>query len=354
MSACGGGTPSSPQTTTTSSAQGSVEANGAHVQLSITLPGTAPAATSRKAAYVSPGAAGLSVSVYLSSDTAHANPVAVSTAAIATGAPGCISGPPISCVIPIAVPPSPADDFVGTVYNAVPVNGAFPSSAQVLGVGSATGTAITANAQNTVALNVLGVPFSAGLAFSQSGNPTIGQAAVFPLRVTVLDASSQSIQGTYATPLQLTSTNPSITSFIVNGSPGTTIKASTDTVTLSYGGGAGTSTLSLTGTAPFTATGLSFSPSYVPPVATPNSLNLVLNSKLSGTFTVSEPSYSGAYSESSTCGTNATVTPAAATGPTAIFTVMAGLVPSFASCTITVQDNIGQSVSVSITVTNDT
>jgi hypothetical protein len=358
LSACGGGTVATPGSSTTSSTQTNGTTSGANVELSITLPTTtASASKARGAAFVSSGAHGLSVAVYASSDTAHANPVAVSTGAVAAGAPGCTSAAPVSCVIPLAVPPSPADDFVATVYNAAPVNGAF-ASAQVLGIGSISNAAVAANAQNAIALNVLGVPVTGVLQFAQAVNPVVGQPGTYALSLIVLDAASQAIQGTFATPLQLTSTNPSLASFSVNGSGSAAIKTASDSVTLSYGGASGSTTLSLAGAAPFSANSLVFAPAAAigTLTASPTAVTVGIPSPLyssSNSFTVSEPGFGGTFTQTNTCGTKASVTPGTVAGPSGTFAVTFGYVPGTDSCSVTVQDGNGQSVTVNVTLVND-
>jgi len=81
-------------------------------------------------------------------------------------------------------------------------------------------------------VSVLGVPASGVLVFPPSASVPAGQL-ILPADRDRLDAASQSIQGTFASPVQLTTTNSAITSFTVNGQPGALIHASTDSVVVS-------------------------------------------------------------------------------------------------------------------------
>jgi hypothetical protein len=66
-----------------------------------------------------------------------------------------------------------------------------------------------------------------------------------------------------------------------------------------------------------------------------------------GTFVVNEPGFAGTLSESSTCGSVATVTPATATGPSATYTVTG---TAAGTCTVTVSSPFGQTT-VAVVVT---
>lgn len=342
----------------------SASTNTDNVTLSITLPGTTPAAKLRRPAFVSSGTAGVAIAAFLHTDTAHANPVGSTNAAVGPGQPGCSSSAPVTCNVPIGVPPSPtgnSDDFVITLYNQAPSGGAFGTTAKVLGVSTLAGQTVT-NGSNSFSATVLGVPASGVVLFPSTSGVLGGAAANFPLTATVLDASSNAIQGTFATPVQLTTSSPSITSFLVNGTAGTTINASTDTVTLVYNGNsnaAASATLSLTGTSPtFTSSPFMFVPSSSPPGASPASITVdIPPTGRTGTFTVSEPNYTNAgFTESDNCATATatptTVSPSSVTGSTATFTVTAGFTGGSGNCTATIVDSVGQTVTVMITVDN--
>jgi hypothetical protein len=84
-------------------------------------------------------------------------------------------------------------------------------------------------------------------------------------------------------------------------------------------------------------------------VADPASLQLAgVGTASALRFTVSEASYVGTFSETDTCGGVATVSPAAANGPSATFTIT-GLAGG--TCAARLSDAIGQSVPVAIAVT---
>jgi hypothetical protein len=371
LSACsgGGGSGTAPSATlpaggNTTSSAGANSGSG-NVQLSITLPGTGTAAKLRKPAFVSGGTAGALIVAYLSTDTTHANPVGSTSVAVGLGAPGCSSSAPITCLVPITVPPSPSGSstaFVVTLYNQAPTNGAFPTTAQVLGLGNAT-QVVTANGSNSLTVSVLGVPASGVLVFPPSASVPGGSASSYPLTVTALDAASQSIQGTFASPVQLTTTNSAITSFTVNGQPGALIHASTDSVVVSYNGGPGSANLSLTGTAPnFTAAPFSFIPSSAAPTASPASVIVQIFGQIgsTATFIVSEPNYTGAgYTETDNCAQYTpphptTISPTVVGGSTATFTVNGGSVPGYQNCTAIIVDAVGQTLSVIVQIQNNT
>jgi hypothetical protein len=106
--------------------------------------------------------------------------------------------------------------------------------------------------------------------------------------------------------------------------------------------------------------GSSSSPNTTPPttaptsplVLAPTSLTFVAGgANAAQTVTVTETNYTGAFTESDTCGTFATVSTQSASGPSATYTVT----PLAAgTCTITVHDANGQkgAVAVGITLTN--
>jgi len=361
LSACGGGGGGgsvAPSSTTPAggNATASTSPNSGNVQLSITLPGTAPAAKARQPAFVSSGTAGVAIAAFLHSDTAHANPVGSTAAAVGVGAPGCSSSAPVTCLVPIGVPPSPtgnSDDFVITLYNQAPSGGGFSGTAKVLGVGTIVGQTVT-NGSNSFPVSVLGVPASGVVLFPSLNGVAGGMAANFPLTATVLDASSNAIQGTFASPVQLTTDSPSITSFLVNGVPGTLVRASTDSVMLVYNGGTGSADLSLTGTAPFSASSFPFIPSSGAPTGVPATtpgtpLVVTINTSTSS-FTVSEPNYTNAgFTESDNCASTTapptTISPTSVNGSTATFTVDAGFEGGSVPCTATIEDTAGQTIS---------
>jgi hypothetical protein len=70
------------------------------------------------------------------------------------------------------------------------------------------------------------------------------------------------------------------------------------------------------------------------------------------TITVTESGYTGAFSESDTCGGKATITPSTANGPSATFTVKAG--SNGGVCTATFYDAALHSAQVTIGVTATT
>jgi hypothetical protein len=103
------------------------------------------------------------------------------------------------------------------------------------------------------------------------------------------------------------------------------------------------------------------SPSPVPtpagaPFVVPASLPGFTSAGQTGTFTVTEPQYAGSFTavaDAASCTSNgaavATVTPPAAAGGNATFTVTAGTAAGV--CTIAVSDVFGQKTAVTVTVT---
>ncbi len=65
-------------------------------------------------------------------------------------------------------------------------------------------------------------------------------------------------------------------------------------------------------------------------------------------ITVQEIGYAGSFSQTNTCSSIATITPASTAGPTAIFTAVG---ESAGTCTATFSDSKEQDVTISITVT---
>jgi len=343
------GASSAPRSTTAS-----------NVTVSFQIPAAASSnatlqALKRKPAFVSSGTDGVVLSAYLHSDTTHANPIASAVYNVSSGSSICTGTTTRTCALTLGVsPPSGASvDLVVLLYASAPVNGAIPANAALLGTGTLSAQTIAANAQNAFTITVLGVPAAASIALAPPGTATLGRSATLPLIVTVFDASGATIQGTYATPLTLTTSDTTgATSFTVNGNPGTTIAASTDTANLVYSGAAlasATIGLSGTGLGAGTVTTLAFAPNANPPTASSSTIALSqAGTTTSATVTISESGYTGSFT-SSGCSGIATVTPQTASGGSQVFTIAAGT--STGSCSLTFTDTNAQSVIVTVTVT---
>jgi len=311
-------------------------------------------ALKRKPAFVSSGTDGVTLTAYLHTDTAHANPLASAVYNVSPGSSTCTGTTLRTCALSIGIAPPAAGnsiDLVVTLYAAAPVNGAIPASAAILGTGTLAAQTILANAQNAFTITVLGVPAAASIALVPPGTATLGHSATLPLIVTVFDATGATIEGTYATPLTLTTSDTTgATSFSVNGQAGSTIVASTDTPDLVYSGAAlPSATIGLTGTGlnTQTVTTLAFAPGANPPTASSSTIVLSQTGTTSATVTISESGYAGSFTPSG-CSGIATVTPHTASGGSQVFNVAAGA--STGSCSLTFTDTYAQSVIVTVTV----
>ena len=377
LPACGGGgshgssaLPSTPGKTGApiGGSSGTATASGpSNVRVSLVIPQapatSAPASSAsakktstqakRGPAFVSSGTDGVTVTAYLHSDSAHAHPIASAAVDVSPNSSACTATAPRTCSIPISVPLTPAGDgtdLAVALYDAVPVNGAIPSTADMLATGSLAAQTVTANAQNAFTVTVLGIASAVTVALAPGPVPAAGHASTVPLTVTVLDAAGNVILGTFATPIALTTSDTSgATSFKVNGTAGTSVASSTDVVTMVYSGAAITATIGVTGVPPANVTPLTFTPGANPPTASVATLALAQTGTTSGTVTISEAGYTGSYTVAApTCASKATITPQTAAGGVQSFTIASST--STGICTVAFSDSFGQSVTVTVTV----
>lgn len=151
--------------------------------------------------------------------------------------PRC-SGAPLVCTIAIDIAAG-SYTAAASMYDQAPVNGAIPAGAKTLSTASGIPVSVKAGVANSLALTLDGVPASiviGGLAPVDFGSGFLSRA--FP--VTVYDAATEIIVGTYSTPIVITNSDTTgATAVTTSGSdnpPAHTLLGSSDTAALSYSG----------------------------------------------------------------------------------------------------------------------
>jgi hypothetical protein len=256
------------------------------------------------------------------------------------------------------VPPGD-DTFTITTYDAQNGGGNVVSTA------SATFT-ITPGTANNNAITLNGVPATLTISGVPAGTAGTAFGSAQAFTVTVKDADGNTIVGTYANAVTLADSDASgATSVTTSGTdspPSGELLSSSDTAALNYDGRA-ISPVTLTASASGATSGTaSFAPAlqaiaYSGPLYNGNpeiDLYATSGTGSTGTFTASEPGLTGtpyngnlSISLASGCSSIATATPSSGTS----FTVTVASSPSVGSCTLTINDGLGQTKTVTLTYT---
>jgi hypothetical protein len=153
--------------------------------------------------------------------------------------PRC-SGSPLECTIEVSLKPGKYTATIDT-YDQAPVDGAIPVGANLLSTAHDVAFTIAAGITNQIGLTLDGVPAS----ITVGGFPSASAGTAFlnkDFSVTVMDADSYIIVGTYSTPITLSDSDTSgATTIATAGSddpPADELLSSGDTSTISYTGAA--------------------------------------------------------------------------------------------------------------------
>lgn len=281
-------------------------------------------------------------------------PASVTDNVTITSCPCVVAGP--------SVPPG-TDTFTLTTYDNTNATGNAISTASPT-------LSITQGAANDNVITLEGIPHS----FSVAAVPSVYAGTPFTspqaFTVAVKDADGDTIAGSYANPVTITDSDTSSltlgTALAVNGGTGsTTVKstASTDVITLNYGGLAippATITASASGATNGSAT---FAP-YLGPIAYSGPLSgsspeidlyATSGTGSSATFTATEigwtnPPYNRAITATEAAGCSSIATTSPSSGTSFVTTVAAS--PAVGTCTMTLSDFSGGSTkNVTLTYT---
>jgi streptogramin lyase len=148
VSACSGGRGTSALMP--AAPAGQPPSSGTRVVMKMIIPKAASASSHRRRpTFVSPSTDGVLVVSYAHSDTNHTTALGTAVTDVSNGSAACApAAASRSCSVNI-VAPAGVDDFVFTLYDMAPVNGAIPAAAHELGTAGVTQT-ITAGAANVV------------------------------------------------------------------------------------------------------------------------------------------------------------------------------------------------------------
>jgi len=327
-------------------------------QFTIRIP--APSSVGRRPQYVTANI--LSIQIVLNTVNGAAPPSGLVLSVTTNIAPGsCASG----CTISGPSSPPGSDNFTLTTFDATNAGGGAISTAT-------TTLTIVQGTANSNTITLLGIPHS----FTLSGIPagTAGTAFGSPatITLTVKDVDGNTITGTYANSVTIADSDLSSltqgSALSINGAAvasSVTSTASSDVLTLNYGGLAilpATLTVSATGATNATAT---FAPTLQPIVytgplngSTPEiDLYATSGTGSTGAFTASETGWTnGPYSKNLSltvpagCSTIATASPASGTS----FTVTSAASPAAGTCTMTLGDSVGQTKALTVTYSTST
>lgn len=212
----------------------------APVSLSFRVPVSATASNARHASEIPAGTASLAVSV-----------IGTGTSASATENVDATTCPPVNgeyvCSLSIDAPIG-SDSFFADAYSGANETGTLLASASATYI-------IVANEANTVDLSLVpvatptpspspapspspsGVPFASVAVAVGTPGLVAGTAKTVPITVTALAANGSPVVGAYAFPITVSDTDTSGATVIqVNGSPSSTVTASSQNVTLAYTG----------------------------------------------------------------------------------------------------------------------
>jgi sugar lactone lactonase YvrE len=156
------------------------------------------------------------------------------------GSPGCsTSTGPLVCTITVALVAGSYSATINT-YDQGPVSGAIPAGAKLLSAAKNVALSVSSGIANTFGVTLDGVPASLAITGLPSGS--VGTAfGPAPFTVSVKDADSYTIVGTYANPVTLSNSDQSgATALATTGSdnPIGEMLSSGDAVTLTYTGAA--------------------------------------------------------------------------------------------------------------------
>jgi hypothetical protein len=359
LAACGGGggmTASAPVGAASAAPSSSNPQQLVPTSFTVAFGGQASQAAHRAPQYV--GAGSNSVTITLNSVNGGADPAGLTTSVTST-----IVGSHCPCTVSGPLVPPGSDTFSFTTYDGA--NG----TGNVIATYTNTYTVSPGVANTQTGVTLQGVPHAFAIAGVPSGAAGTAFAAPATLTLTVKDADGNTISGTYANAVTITDSDTSGalgSQIAINGGAygsSVTSTASTDVLTLKYGGLAiATATLSASATGATSATA-AFAPTraaivYSGPLngTTPEiDLYAPTGTGASGTFTASEVGWTGAtYGKALTattsgCGSIGTVSPNSGTS----FTFSVASTPLVGSCTITLSDGLGETQNITGTFTTN-
>jgi hypothetical protein len=333
-------------------------------QFSLVIPAQTSIAGRKRPKYISPATQSVSISV------TGESPV---IANVTPGSPGCTtSSSGTSCTITVPAPFG-QDTFTVTLFSGQ--NG----TGSILASGTVSANIVLGGTVPTISITLNSVVSSVVITLGNP-SPLVGTATTIPVTVTAKDNTGATIiaPGSYTEAIQLTDSDTSGHTAL----SATTVNGPSDVITLSYDGSAAVTSATISAQVTGTITSVtpailtpqlpatptpSPTPTPTPaptPTATPTptptpipalnvapaALNFTIANNTQG-IGVSESGYTGTFSESDNCSNIATVSPsgpASANGPNATFNVTS---VAAGTCTVTISDQNGQSVGVTINVT---
>ncbi|MGZ3496871.1 MAG: hypothetical protein ACXWNK_06160 [Vulcanimicrobiaceae bacterium] len=355
LAACGGGSGATPTPVATTAPTSRPTGNGQLVPTSFSIRVPSSTSKNRQPDYVTANVK--SIIITLDSVDGGAPPAGITTS-VTANLLSCASG----CTVAGPSAPPGSDGFTLTTFDNT--NG----SGNTISIASQTFT-IVQGQNNANNVTLLGIPKTFTIAALPSGTAGTAFASPATLTLTVNDADGNAITGTFANPVTVTDSDTSSltqgTALSVNGgttATSVTVNASTDVLTLNYGGLAIAPAAIKANASGATAQTATFTPTLAPigysgPLngATPQiDLYATSGTGSTGAFTVSETGLTNApYNKTLTAtpaGGCATIGNLGATVGTS-FTATAVASPTAGSCTIGVTDGLGQSKNVTLTYT---
>lgn len=350
LAACGGGSGTAPGTSQRQTAQAT---------FSIVIPSQSGASSHRRTPQDVP-ADTQSIEIVITAVNGSPPPQGIQTTFTATlnkSNPDCTqSSGGLSCMIPVQVPIGSVT-FAVTLYSTTNETGSPIASAT-------TTSNIVAGQANIVTITPILTNGSIVLSLSNP-SPMAGSAASITISVSEEDTGGATIVGQYANPITLTDSDKSgATAILVNGTAGSTVANSTDTVTLSYGGLAIVpATISATATN-LSSASASFAPTIPAVVLSPTSLSFIGTSNPQygdvgpSTVTASQAGWTGSYGRQITVTDGTPACNLAATGTSQIVSINTTAGTSFnitpqnvGGCSLTFTGGGGASTQLPISVT---
>lgn len=337
----GGGSAVPAPHPTSSSGNGSTQ----RVAISLVVPQNGGTTGIKHRAYISASALGAGIVVTQGSTTVNATLDLSSSSGACTG-----SGSTRTCTTTVTVPLG-TDTFAITIYNESPVNGAIPSGAQILGVGSST-VPVVAGTTSSVSVYIGGEIASFGSTLPSGSLPANGQAQTAVLVIAPTDFGDNPIAAgkndPYANPITVSiaeTGGSGHASLSLNGGANASsviVTQSSDSVALHYDGGGSPGysfTISLS------ASGVSTQTSKIAPLIASLAGSGVTSLSLNGTvtnetLTVGIAGASATYTATPAACTNiATFGAVSGSGASATLSVAGGSAASGSGCTLTVAAN---------------
>jgi hypothetical protein len=184
----------------------------------------------RRARYISPATKGMTLAFSGASSLTD-------TVGLTPSSPGC-KGSPLECTVELSLRPG---SYLLTVraYDKAPAAHAIPTGANLLSSASNLPVKVAAGTQNHLGLTLDGVPAKLTIgtfAFGTAGTGFLASS----FTIGAQDADSDTIVGTYATPVKLSDSDTSgaiaVATSGTDGPPAQTLLGSSDTAALSYSG----------------------------------------------------------------------------------------------------------------------